>query len=333
MTTHNISAHASVNLATNFTLKHPSNIYTEGLRLSYSTRELLRTCARKMEFRKLYEYGNREDSEAGDVGICFHKAIQTFLTTNSKTEAVKSLLLSYPIKYNLRPMQERSLEICYLTLLAVMDNEQFSRYQLAWFEINGIGKPAVEVPFSFLLNKSLSNPLSGTLPIPIKYVGYIDAIFYDTLTDSYIIFDIKTTRQNMSDYSPLFKFSNQDLPYALALEHLLGKKIKKLRVIYLVIYIDALVPRVLFYEFEKNEQDIQDWGRGLAVDIQNLQLYYANNWFPRSGKCYAWNKICPHFDYCESRDPEYISQRLYLAHDGSEAPPPFKPWFEIEFNM
>ena len=312
----------------------PTFLHKEGLSLSHSSRETLASCARKLEFRKFFRHSKRTDSEAGDIGKCLHVGVQSYLKTRDEKEAAASLLLSYPIKYHLKPMQARSLEACYSTLQAAINHQDLGRYQLAFINFDGEERPAVEVPFLIHINQSLSKYCPNEPTIAITYRGFVDAIFYDALTDSYIVLDIKTTRSNRADYTCMYKFSDQCLPYAMILERILGKPVKRLEILYYVLYIDALEPRALFYEFTKTEQDIQDWGRGIALDIRNLQLFYSTRWFPRRGAaCSSWNRVCTHFDYCDMRNVEDIEQRLALSNEVETKDIEFNPWFEMNLEL
>lgn len=273
----------------------------------------------------------KDRSLAGDVGGALHAGYQDYLVHGDRDKALLALALAYPIDLNDNPMKPRSLEACIPTLDAMMDSEYLMEYELAKVDcIDGLTRPATEVYFKINI-KNFS--LSDNEFIPVSYVGYIDAILYNHLTDEYIVCDIKTHTDKSYDLSPKYQFSPQCLPYGIVLERMLGQQLDGLSVKYLSTFIDIAQPKVAIYDFEKSKQDIEDWARGLIVDLQQIKMFYQMQWFPRTADgCIAWFKPCRFFDICESRDDDYI-QQMILENKEPYTDRTDEPWIECDLEL
>jgi len=299
------------------------------LRLSASTLNLYRSCARKFEMVKMLRHPKKEeDNLPGSIGTAMHAAYQKWFQTKDYNTAVFELMLKYP--YNLELYKEeryRTLEACYATLEEMMAQEHLLGYEIATIKVDGEIKPAIEVPFQINLNYELQPG------IPIYYVGFIDLILFDKVSGKYFVLDIKTHRRNLKDLTPVYQFDDQCIPYALVLERILNEDIFDLHVKYLSAYIDIENPRVGVYSFEKNSTDIQDWGRQLMFEISQIKKFYELQWFPRnSNTCVNFNRVCPFFDNCEVRDPAKL-QRLILMEQEPNEDREIIPWITVDLEL
>lgn len=279
------------------------------LRISHSSRGLLHSCARKFEFQKMYEHPKNDESIAAEAGNALHRGFQHYLVHRDEERAIVEFALNYPLHLCDNPMHDRSLEACYYTLEAMISEASMWQYDLATVNcLDGVVRPAVEVPFEIeLVNYSLVDGQQYT----VFYTGYIDAIFFDRATGEYVVVDIKTTQRKLNDFNPVYEFSEQCVPYGLVLEYMLGKEIRGFEVKYFSCNIDVLNPDVRMYPYHKSSQDIEDWFRGLLMDLAQLKLFIAMDWFPRNGggsSCLAFNRPCYFFDICRERNKEIIQQ-------------------------
>lgn len=305
--------------------------------ISDSSRSSLHSCARKLEFAKFYQHSKREESIPADAGSALHAAFQNWLIYKDLDQAIFTLQMEYPIHLLSNPMSDRSLEACYATLLA-MTEANMGEYELAYIEHNGVAKPAIEVPFEIRFTDfQLDDSASGEATVPVSYIGFIDAVYHNNFDKSFIVCDIKTHRNKMPDLTANYKFQDQCLPYALILERAMNQPIDNLTVKYLSCYVDVFEPRIASYDFIKSKTDIDDWTRGIALDLQLLRLYYQTDWFPRNGKsCMSFNRTCSHFDYCTSRDHDVIEKML--AFEKATQPESAKrqqvePWIIIDLEI
>lgn len=301
----------------------------DSLRLSHSSRKMGQSCWRKLEFRKFHMNSNRTESLAGNVGNALHEGYQTWLLTGDKDKAVFEFMLRYPYKYEKSPSDFRSLEACYSTLLALMESQVLSGFELAYIEIDGVAQPCIEVPFQINI---ADFSLDDEVDTPVTYIGFMDLILYDRFNDVYIVVDIKTTRMTTDDMTPIYRFDEQCIPYAIVLERLLGRELKGLTVKYLSAYIDILEPKIRPYQFEKNEQDIHDWMRGFLVDLQMIKTFYQLNWFPRnSNACFAWNRTCQFYNECQTREDAAVDAMLEFGKKETTARDmEFTPWVTLD---
>ena len=302
------------------------------LRLSHSSHKIFESCERKLEFRKFYAHTKNINRELpGEVGHALHTGYQSWLVNKDRDTAIKDMMFRYPIDLCSDPNNVRSLEACYATLNEMIDSGIFMEYEIASILCpDGIVRKAVEVPF---LIKIKNFSISDERQIDVEYIGWIDLILFNRVMEEYIVGDIKTTRLNEKDYTPLYAFDTQCLPYALVLEAILGLSIKSLNVSYLVAYVDLQKPRVLRYSFEKSETDIRDWARTLYSDLNEIKKFYSLGWFPRRpNSCYSFRKTCQFFDICHTRNPEAISQ-WFLMGEEPFVEEEFKPWFTIWLEL
>jgi len=297
----------------------------DSLQISHSSRAMFASCPRKLEFRKFYNHSRREESSATLTGSALHKAYQDFLVHKDRERAIFILMMEMPTAYDERPLQPRSIEACYSTLLAMMDFQQYNKFEVAVID----GKPAIEVPFRLrIANFSLEDDRH----VPVEYIGYIDVVLFDPKHERFISTDIKTTTRGLSDFTPAYKFDDQQLPYAFVIESALGQPVDQLDVQYMNCVISLDNPQITNLPFVKSRADIEDWARGLALDLQMLKLYYNNNWFPRrvSG-CTAYNRTCNAFDFCHSRDSAMIEHML--SFETAQEQRQFDPWIDIELTL
>lgn len=282
----------------------------KNLVLSHSTRSSFRRCSRLLEFNKLFGDGDKgEEQFAAECGKALHTGFQNYLINRNETKAIFAFLMAYPYdsEYAKPENVSRGLEACYITLLEMMRSPIADQYELIHIKTKfGDTRPAIEVPFAIEI-------VNSPMPIPVYFVGFIDAILYDKINDRYLVCDIKTTRMNILDYSVRYEFDEQTVPYGIILEHILGKKIEEFRVSYLSAYIDILEPKVAMYPFTKTQDHIDDWYRGLCEDIGRIAKYYKSQFFPRATNgetCYSFNKPCYFADYCSNRNPEIIARMV-----------------------
>lgn len=305
------------------------------LMLSDSSRNSAKSCMRKLEFAKFHGVNFREGSLAGDAGTALHAGYQSYWINGDPKLAAWEMMKAYPIQFNDNPNDPRSIQACYSALRAMIQSDKLDGYELAYVrDKKGELIPAVEIPFLINFVDIFLDPANKK--IPIKYRGFIDLILYNRLENSYCVVDIKTTRKQMNDYTALFKWDDQCIPYAFALSKAIGHKITTLNIKYLVVYIDILEPKVQLLEFDKGENDFREWTMSFINDLTSIQTFYNAGFFPRNGKsCTAFNNICKYWSLCESRNPKTIQMMLEHLKSGknSQEEPPFDPVLEIDISF
>lgn len=323
----------------------PSQIYIpDRFNLSHSSRQRLRGCQRLFEFSKFFlaPMNVREDdtSNAAGAGRSIHSGFQTYLATQDRDRAIFETAINYPVEITTNPRDDRSMEACYSTVTFMIDNYKLQEYELATIRVGDEIRPCVEVPFEIEL---VGFSLSKHVHIPIYYIGYIDIILFNKLTEEYEDMDIKTHRKEQKDLTALYKFNDQVLPYAYVLRHMFSDNITELTTTYLSVYLDLMKPTLDTYTFRKTQQDMQDWALGLVDDMVRCQQYYDANFWPRNHeKCSStWGKkmfTCKYFNICHEREPEIVQHYLGQGADLEELikqknAKPFVPWISFPLDL
>lgn len=285
--------------------------------ISHSSRKLFHGCVRKFYFRKIFNHPKRDTSLAAEVGKALHTAFQHYIIHKDEDAAIWELMKNYPIELCYSDMDDRSLEAVYYTLMEIITSTIHSRMEVAYIiGMDGQRHAAIEVPFEIIVD---GVDLDGK-GMQISYIGYIDAIMWDPELEMYVIIDLKTTGRKLTDVEPLYKFSEQVIPYHMVLEYMQNTGVQNFTVKYVHGKIDLINPNVQVISFVKNASDVQEWYQGLLVDIAAIQQYIKLNFWPRTGGgdgCMAWNKPCQHYDICGINDEELL--RTTIEDESREA--------------
>ena len=299
------------------------------LQLSDSSTKVLK-CPRKFQIYKFIPKPPRSrENFHGDVGIAIHKAYQEWLRYGDIDKVMLELLINYPHssfdESNPRH-RTKSLEACVPTVEAMTQNVNLAEFEIANIEcLDGATRPAIEVPFRI----DLPNLSNGELEF--NYVGYKDAILWSKVTHSYGVVDIKTHRSSMEDRTAEYIFAEQDIPYGLVLQHILKQRLDKFTTFYIDVFIDIEEPRIKIYEMQRTPEDIQDWIRGLHININLIKLYNSMKWWKREGsQCSNFNNKCEYLDACSIRDENELTAYL-LGGQEPEKEHIVDPW--IQFSL
>lgn len=307
----------------------------QSLRLSHSSLGLLHSCPRKLEFRKFYLHPARDDSTEAGAGRAIHSGYQEYLKSQDRDMAAFEMMMNYPFSLNAEEDHDRSVYATYATLNALIDAAPLVEYEVATLNVDDKELAAIEVPFEFEIENFNLSEQEGEY-IPVTYVGKIDAVLFNRASGEYGVFDIKTHRRKLNDLTPMYMFDEQCIPYALVIERLLGHELESITARYIAAYVDILNPKIGIYPFPKTREAIEDWAKGLAVDLQQIKMFYNAGWFRRnSNACLNFNRKCSFIDLCHSRDAETI-QNIILA--GSEGEPEKadhfgEPWVKMKLDL
>lgn len=302
------------------------------LEVSHSSRGSLRSCPRKFAFRKMYASSRRDESRATGSGKALHNAFQNYFVNRDDNAGLLELILSYPIQYQESAMDANSLEGCIGTYLKCIESDIFEEWEIAYVvKPDGEKVPAVEVPFS--LNLQVDFFGTGEL-VTIKYIGYIDLILYNRLTNQYAVVDIKTSTKD-SDFATEYTFHEQCLPYGLVLQALLGLDYERgFEVGYWITKVHAMQPWDQMLTFMKDGTMVAEWIRGYLLDIAAIQQFWQLGFFPRNGNaCYNWNRRCTFFDLCDSRDYNYLDVMIGAENEELAGSDREEPWVQIDLGV
>jgi ATP-dependent helicase/DNAse subunit B len=319
------------------------------LRLSYSSLNVFASCARKLEFDKLYPKPARvfDDNYAADVGTALHAGYQTFLATHDRDESTWAFMQAFPVvdEWN-QENDYRSFEAALATLEEMFDSIKMLEYELARIRrpntvaeaeaglTGGVVMPAVEVPFEIKFPGLEIKPCDAVPEgAEISIIGYIDAVMQNQINGLYRTLDIKTSRMKLLDATGKFKFDSQQVPYGIVVEHIAQGEIESFEVLYLDCYVDILEPVVQLYPFIKHKHDLQDWATNKLIQFRQIAGYAESDYFPRTdGGCMFYNRPCRYLEPCQSRDRASLREWFLL---GAEPEPEkeFFPWITAEVNL
>ena len=321
----------------------------EYLRLSYSSGNTFESCPRKFELDKLYPHGrSRDDAFAADVGSALHAGYQNYLVTRNRDKACWAFLEKYPFELEFQESNDfRSCEASLATLEEMIDSHVMEDYALAEIKrpntqaeieqglTDGVVVPAIEVPFEIRFD-GITLPPSPKYPdgCGIAFVGYIDAIMRNMITDMFRTTDIKTHRDRIHDRTGKYKFDSQQVPYGIVVDHVAGLAVEQFEVLYYDCMIDILEPRVKLYPFLKSQEDIQEWLLTRVMQFQMMERYASTDFWPRtSGGCMFYNRPCRYLEPCMSRDRK--SLEAWFTMGGTQevkAEEPWEPWIVTSIN-
>lgn len=305
------------------------------LKISHSSLGTLQSCDRRFNFAKLFPQRRYTADYAAMVGQAGHAGYQDYLINRDRDKALYKMLRAWDVRIDSKNQYEqRTMEALISTLNLLFDRfDALNGVELAYVNVNGEERPAVEVPFQINLLLH-GKPYEVRKGLPVVYIGFIDDILFDTNLSEYFVDDLKTHRLNLEDYTPMIKFSDQPLPYALVLNAALGLNLKSLNVVYTAAYIDLLEPRVERIPLIKDQEDIHDWAKKLLRQLERIKQNFAMDFWPRnSNSCVSFNKACKFFDYCDTKDKMYLheifsndSKAVYYEQD-------FEPWFTLDLEL
>lgn len=299
-------------------------------RVSYSSLGVAQSCSRKFELQKMYQHPERGfESIAMSAGQALHEGYQNYLIHRDLDRALWTLGLSYPHTNCWDEFDDRSWEACMSTLIAMIEHGNDSEWDVAYIANSKKETvPAIEVPFEIEL-RGLNLP-DGR---PISYVGWIDAIMERYNGQEYRTLDIKTHRDRRADRTAKFLYDSQQVPYGIAIEHALGRKIDGFSVNYLDCFLDILEPRIVPHEYNKTHEDISEWLLGTVMQVERIIKQAEMDLFLRADHgCMFYNKPCKFLDVCQSRDREIIQKVLLV--DGPAAPEQeWNPWIKCYIDI
>jgi hypothetical protein len=308
----------------------------EYLRLSYSSGNTFESCARKFELDKLFPHRlKREEAYAADTGSALHAGYQHYLANRDKDAATWAFMEAFP--YELEFQQDndyRDFNACLATFDEMLDSFALGDYELAQIKRpDGLIVPATEVPFEIRF-EGIELPPSPKYPngCGVAFIGYIDAIMRNLMTDLYRTLDIKTHRDRTIDRTGKYKFDSQQVPYGIVVDHISGQPVESFEVLYLDTYIDIVDPRVKLYPFLKSREDLQEWLLTRVMQFQLMEKYGQGGFWPRtSGGCMFFNRPCRYLEPCITRDSKTL-ENWFLMGERAESEKPFEPWVTVTVN-
>ena len=272
--------HHTSNDTSNGTSRDTSRDYP----LSYSSQALFTSCNRKYQLYKLLNYQplmDRTDTVHTAFGTAVGAGVVILL---EDPENLSGAMHECFINYSGELLWEHIYSKSLLTALqSIRDFQSTARewhemgYRIAEIE----GRPATEV--SFRINVEGMG----------HYVGYIDAIMYNSNTDSYRIIEVKTMQGEYD--SDMWKNRTQDVGY-LFVGKITGNY--DATTCYPTYVCKKDEKRWSTPVYHRTEQDFKDFATGLYLTFKGIELCEEVGFFPRNGNCKAYSTLCPAFADC-----------------------------------
>jgi len=302
--------------------------YESPLILSHSLRGVLNGCQRKYEFASRFRAtGQTEDEYAADCGTALHIGVQAFTKTRDYNTALFEFMRNFPYETEfgstngdmlstsqLRSRQVRSFEACIAVFDKIVTEFNWDRYEIATFEItNSRGEKQVVdgIEISFAIEM-----LNTGINLPVFFMGHIDLILRDTRNGELVVFDIKTTRKQLTEAR--WTYDQQTRPYGLVISALTGQEITHFSTHYLAAYIDVMEPQCTDFEILCTEREIADWVYGIAEDIHILRRSLNRGLWLRTSsgsQCVSYNSTCKFYQHCSMRDVALLASLLERPED------------------
>lgn len=263
---------------------------------SYSRRLTLHSCPRKFELGAKFNVSSRTNSVTFAYGHAVAMGIQSTIAGASYHEAMIESIIAYD----------------HDILDTGTENERRSKKSV-WHVVQNVDlfwKQYNSGVFGYLdgwVVPDFKHPTTGEMikAIELTYVleivdgftdeGHIDLVLYHPVRKRYMIVEIKTTgAKNVDEAS--YKYSDQPLGYGIILDAIAAAndETASFDVLYLVYKSTAkqLVPM----PFTKTVGDRARWFNQLLVDVQHIQQYEENGFYPHRGEsCFSYFRPCEYF--------------------------------------
>ncbi len=269
------------------------------LRLSFSSFNLLHSCARKFHLLKnkdLSEYElakeNRENNVHLDFGTTVGLGIQSYILSQDLEASIFGALRVY--NFAAETPAKNSLSV-------VSSIEAFAEEWPAdeWEIVTYKGRPAAELSFKLILDRELDD----------YYCGYIDVVIRHKTEKTAVIVEVKTTGSKLDDLKPLYSNSAQGIGYSIILDAIEDEAIEGIDASWTVLYIaiqfkaQNIIPKIHLLPFPKQSKDRLEWLLNTRISYEHLIGYLDLDYWPKhGGSCLAFNRSCPLFGLCDLED-------------------------------
>lgn len=255
------------------------------IRLSHSSRNLLRGCERKYyltRYKVLDELDlppadTDKNNEHLDFGSALGVGIQHLLETENLQAAVWKTIRTFNFAYE---TDSKNL----LSLVAALQSFHAQWNYDDWEFIKG------EASFKIILDEE-----SGDYTC-----GFIDAIIRNKVTGYFMVVEIKTTGAKYSDLRPMYQNSDQGVGYSVVLDAVVPN-LSTFHVLYIVLQLkyNDIRPTWHFFPFPKTRKDKLEFLLTQQMDYEYLRkLEEVDFWPMRGNHCMTFGRTCHLMGVC-----------------------------------
>lgn len=286
--------------------------------LSYSMWQTLLSCPRKFLLRELH---NNMRTEFKSTHLAFGSALGAGLAEICRTNSIERAFAVAFSQWDYLDFGDggnrgKSFAECLQSLIHFHEliwPELSEEWQMAEFE----GKPAVELLFYVRVTEQYA------------YQGHIDIVLQNKLTGALGVFEVKTSARTHT--AATWENSEQALGYYKVLNWMQERMgiVAHPQTIYLCLQTSQWHEREKNFGFKvlpftRDETALLEFANTLYSDLHTLDMYIANNYFPKRGKsCEAYGRVCEFFGVCDNaqmQTPEEVevSQYEVLSPDAAD---------------
>lgn len=262
------------------------------IRLSHSSRNLLRGCERKYYLTRHKKLDTLTDIAPPDTdknnthldfGSALGIGVQALLVTEDLHFAMWKMIYSFNFADETATKNILSL---IAGLKAFHEQWNYDEWEVA--EYNGL--PAAELSFKIILN-----PDTGDYTC-----GFMDLVMKNKRTGYYTVVEVKTTGVKFQDVAPMYSNSDQGVGYSVVLDNIVGEQ-ATFHVLYLVLQLkhNNILPDWHFLPFLKTKKDRLEFLLAQQLDYEYLkQLETIDFWPMRGNHCMTFGKTCHLYGVC-----------------------------------
>ena len=182
-------------------------------RISYSQYNQWISCPHKWKLNYIDKLSQFTDSIHTMFGTSMHEVLQTYLTVmyNDTVKMADALplddMLLHRMKYNYTKIMEKNGGVEFVKQPEMEEFYQHGLLILEWFKKKRgqyFSKKAWELI-------GIEVPINYDLPNDIKFIGYMDVVLYNKITQKYKIIDIKTSTMGWNKYQKADKNKTDQL--------------------------------------------------------------------------------------------------------------------------
>lgn len=272
--------------------------------LSYSKRQTLHGCPRKFLLLEMQESMERSASVDTAFGHAFGHGIAEMFRHQSLERAVVGCVAGWAHP-NLMEENEKTNKSLWDAIHAIEKfwhttyQEISEDWELAYFkDSSGALRPGIELFFYINIHNKYS------------YQGHIDIVLRNKHDGALCVLECKTSAREFHQAD--WQNSDQTLGYHIVLDSVAEAEAVSNSFFVKYLCYQTKDREFVMFEFNKSKAERSDFLTDLLMDVGNLELYVAQNFFPKRGNhCRTFNRVCDFFGTC---DLKYMQKRPNLGH-------------------
>jgi hypothetical protein len=260
-----------------------NQLVAHGNLTTYSTADILHSCPRKYQIKKLQAEAGTSDrinSPTFAFGHAVGAGVAVYDQTQDMNQATWAAFLAWDIDLFSEERKAKGAGKSFFeSIWALYAYEEFYHSETTLRDYETV-------------------KIEGTIAIDFEdghfYSGHIDEVLQHRETGRYLVKENKTTGFGSVD-PVMYANSDQALSYAIVVDMLGGTEYSVLYTVY-----SSTSQKWMQFEFVKNALKKAEWIQDQLLIHQQIDHYAELNFFPKRGRsCFAFMKRCEYFETCE----------------------------------